>query len=335
MMNLELTANSQVAQLRLEHARLENRTREMEDMANHNALRGQQAVAHHQSEAQAASEQAKALHQRLRSAESSANAVVAEVEAEARRREAQRRHDTVAKDDEMARMRIEMQEMMRVQREGMQLLQIDNENLRRRLAEAEARNRPSAQFPSTPPGVDAPPGEKDLPEPEGVRAGRAEADKEKKNKKHEKKKRKRDDSSDSSSSVDQKALMKLLKKVVKSKKDKDDDDDDNKETSKNKPKVKETEKVVFPKFPKPEQYRNWRIRVREAIVAASDSPDKAHVWLGKVWDKEVDEKELRDSEGFSTLDAKIMSALTSISWKGTLPGRPTRSKKLRLTPEGW
>ncbi|CAE7238970.1 unnamed protein product [Symbiodinium sp. KB8] len=130
MMNLELTANSQVAQLRLEHARLENRTREMEEMANQNALRGQQAVAHHQSAALAASEQAQALHQRLMSAESSANAVVAEVEAEA--------------------------------------------------------------------------------------------------------------------------------------------------------------------------------------IVASDSPDKAHVWLSKVWDKEVDEKELRDSEGFSTLDAKIMSALTNI-----------------------
>ena len=45
MMNLELTANSHVAQLRLEHARLENRTREMEEMASQNALLGQQAVA--------------------------------------------------------------------------------------------------------------------------------------------------------------------------------------------------------------------------------------------------------------------------------------------------
>ena len=80
-----------------------------------------------------------------------------------------------------------------------------------------------------------------------------------------------------------------------------------------KPKVKEAEKVVFPKFPKPEQYRNWRIRVREAIVAASDSPDKAHAWIAKVWEKDADEKGLRDSEGFSTLDAKIMSAITNIS----------------------
>ena len=222
MMNLELTANSQVAQLRLEHARLENRTREMEEMANQNALRGQQAVAHHQSAALAASEQAQALHQRLMSAESSANAVVAEVEAEARRRETQRRHNTAARDDELARMRSEMQEMMRIQHEGMQLLQIDNDNLRRRLAEAEARNRPPAEHPSAPSGVSAPPGlmtetrpeavhigtrEKDFPEPEGVRVerdGAVDDEKEKKNKKHKKKKHKRDDSSDSSSSVDQK-----------------------------------------------------------------------------------------------------------------------------------
>ena len=225
-------------------------------------------------------------------------------------------------------MKSEMQEMMRVQQEGMQLLKFDNENLRRRLAEAEARNKPTVERPAEPQGVEGPPGlftthigtppEQPIPEPEGTRPGKAEDradadndDKERKSKKHKKKKHKRDDSSDSSSSVDHKALFKLLKKVVKNKKDKDDDDDD-KETSKNKPKVKEAEKVVLPKFPKPEQYRNWRIRVREAIVAASDSPDKAHAWIAKVWEKDADEKGLRDSEGFSTLDAKIMSALTNI-----------------------
>ena len=225
-------------------------------------------------------------------------------------------------------MKSEMQEMMRVQQEGMQLLKFDNDNLRRRLAEAEARNRPTVERPFDPQGVEGPPGlftthigtppEQPIPEPEGARPNRAEEraeaendEKEKKSKKHKKKKHRRDDSSDSSSSFDQKAIIKLLMKVVKNKKDKDDDDDD-KETSKNKPKVKEAEKVVFPKFPKPEQYRNWRIRVREAIVAASDSPDKAHAWIAKVWEKDADEKALRDSEGFSTLDAKIMSALTNI-----------------------
>ena len=45
MMNLEVTANSQVAQLRLEHARLENQTRHLEEVAEDNALAGRQAVA--------------------------------------------------------------------------------------------------------------------------------------------------------------------------------------------------------------------------------------------------------------------------------------------------
>ena len=329
MMNLELTANSHVAQLRLEHARLENRTREMEEMASQNALLGQQAVARHQSEANAAAEQAQALHQRLRNAESSADAVVAQVEAEARRRDRERHQDALAKDDELSRMKSEMQEMMRIQQENIQLMKFDNDNLRRRLAEAEARHRPTVERPVDPHGVEGPPGlftthigtppEQPIPEPEGARPNRTEEraeaendDKEKKNKKLKKKKHRRDDSSDSSSSFDRRAMMKLLKKVMKNKKDKDDDDDDDKETTKNKPKVKEAEKVVFPKFPKPEQYRNWRIRVREAIVAASDSPDKAHAWIAKVWEKDADEKALRDSEGFSTLDAKIMSALTNI-----------------------
>ena len=226
-------------------------------------------------------------------------------------------------------MKSEMQEMMRIQQEGMQLLKFDNDNLRRRLAEAEARNRPTVERPADPHGVEGPPGlftthigtppEQSIPEPEATRPDNAEEraeadndDKERKSKKHKKKKKhKRDNSSDSSSSVDHKAVLKLLKKVVKNKKDKDDDDDE-KETSKNKPKVKEADKVMLPKFPKPEQYRNWRIRVREAIVAASDSPDKAHAWIAKVWEKDADEKALRDSEGFSTLDAKIMSALTNI-----------------------
>ena len=48
------------------------------------------------------------------------------------------------------------------------------------------------------------------------------------------------------------------------------------------------------------------------VVAASDSPDKAHAWLGKVWEKDASETELRDPEGFSTRDAKILSGLTNV-----------------------
>ena len=47
-------------------------------------------------------------------------------------------------------------------------------------------------------------------------------------------------------------------------------------------------------------------------MAASNSPDKAHAWLGKVWEKDASETELRDPEGFSPLDAAILSGLTNI-----------------------
>ena len=42
-----------------------------------------------------------------------------------------------------------------------------------------------------------------------------------------------------------------------------------------KPKVKEAERIVIPAFPLPESYRNWRIKVREAVCVASDRPDDA------------------------------------------------------------
>ena len=98
-----------------------------------------------------------------------------------------------------------------------------------------------------------------------------------------------------------KALMKQLKKSSKKEKRSDDEGTDG-ERSKNKP--KEAEKITFPKFPLPEQYRNWRIRVREGVVAASDKPDMALEWLSKVWDKESTEEQLRDPEGFVTLDSR-------------------------------
>ena len=65
MTSLELSANSKVAQLRLEHARLENQTKHLEEVAESNALAGRQAVAHHQMEARLAAEQAQQLHTRF------------------------------------------------------------------------------------------------------------------------------------------------------------------------------------------------------------------------------------------------------------------------------
>ena len=95
-----------------------------------------------------------------------------------------------------------------------------------------------------------------------------------------------------------------MSEVVDNRGDKTEKDD--------KPKVKEAEKISFPKFPQPESYRNWRLRVREAVVAASDRPDDAFTWLSKVWEKDVKEEDLRDPEGFVTLDAKVLSAVTNI-----------------------
>eukprot|EP00439_Symbiodinium_sp_Y106_P030164 s6535_g3.t1 len=53
-------------------------------------------------------------------------------------------------------------------------------------------------------------------------------------------------------------------------------------------------------------------RIRRAVVAASDRPDDAFTWLSKVWEKDVKEEDLRDPEGFVTLDAKVLSAVTNI-----------------------
>ena len=76
--------------------------------------------------------------------------------------------------------------------------------------------------------------------------------------------------------------------------------------------MKEAEKIVFPAFPNPKNYRNWRLKAREAVVAASDRTDKAFEWPSAVWNKDKTVELLRDPEGFATLDAKILSAVTNI-----------------------
>ena len=102
---------------------------------------GRQAVAQHQVEAAAAAEQAEQLRVRLLSAEATASNVVAQVEAEAARRAQANQADAEARNDEVARLRSEMQEMMRAQTQGMELLQKNNAELRHRLAKAEAHPR--------------------------------------------------------------------------------------------------------------------------------------------------------------------------------------------------
>ena len=182
---------------------------------------------------------------------------------------------------------------------------------------------PSAKVPIipifTPPGLGPKPkddGPPDDDDDDGSDEDKHKKDKKsKKDKKRRKKKKRRSSSSSSSSDSSQvgkqmlKAIMKQLKKG--SKKDKRSDDEGT-DGEKPKNKAKEAEKITFPKFPLPEQYRNWRIRVREAVVAASDKPDMAFEWLSKVWAKESTEEQLRDPEGFVTLDAKVLSAITNV-----------------------
>ena len=77
-------------------------------------------------------------------------------------------------------------------------------------------------------------------------------------------------------------------------------------------KSKEGDRVTIPKFPLPENYRNWRIRVRDAIVATSTRPDEAFLWAEQVFEQDQSLDALQDSGKFVTLDAKLMSAITNV-----------------------
>ncbi|CAE7359689.1 unnamed protein product [Symbiodinium sp. CCMP2592] len=135
---LETGAMSQVAQLRLEHAQLQSKARAFEEQANQNIHAGRQAVAQYQIEAETAAAEAEQLRQRLLSAEQTAANVVAQVETEANRRLQANQADVSARDNELSRLKGEMQEMMRIQALNMEMLQKDNAELRTRLAEAKA-----------------------------------------------------------------------------------------------------------------------------------------------------------------------------------------------------
>ena len=139
-------------------------------------------------------------------------------------------------------------------------------------------------------------------------------DKDKKKKKKKKKKkdrsrhRRRDPSSSPSSSSsststasDESFRRKLLKHLGNSS-----------DPTTERVRVKEGDRIQIPRFPKPEQYRNWRIKVRDAVVATSDQPEKAFEWIEATWIPGQTVEVLRDSGMFVHLDAKLASALTNI-----------------------
>ena len=134
-------------------------------------------------------------------------------------------------------------------------------------------------------------------------------DKDKKKKKKQKKKdrsrrRRRDPSSSSSSTStpsDESFRRKLLKHLGNSS-----------DPTTERARVKEGDRIQIPRFPKPEQYRNWRIKVRDAVVATSDQPEKAFEWIEATWIPGQTVEVLCDSGMFVHLDAKLASALTNI-----------------------
>ena len=75
---------------------------------------------------------------------------------------------------------------------------------------------------------------------------------------------------------------------------------DSKEDS-GKPQIKEAETINFPEFPSPESYRSWKTATREAVRAASDSPDEAFKWILEAYDKNASHESLRDPGKFLTL----------------------------------
>ncbi|CAE7466628.1 unnamed protein product, partial [Symbiodinium sp. CCMP2456] len=63
----------------------------------------------------------------------------------------------------------------------------------------------------------------------------------------------------------------------------------------------------------PETYRSWKTATREAVRAASDSPDEAFAWVMRAYDQDANHQTLRDPGKFLTLDTKLLAALTKIA----------------------
>ena len=81
--------------------------------------------------------------------------------------------------------------------------------------------------------------------------------------------------------------------------------------SDDKPRVKEADTVKIPAFPLAETYRNWRIKTREAVVAASADLDNAFRWVSESWKETQTREALWKVAPLATLDAKLLSALAN------------------------
>ena len=170
---------------------------------------------------------------------------------------------------------------------------------------SDADNESEQAEPKPPPGLPpgGPPG--DPSDSDHEHRGRRSEKERKKSRGRSRRRRRRDPSSSpssSSSSTESSSESRIARKIRK----------ELRKSQSSNTKAKESDRVIIPKFPQPENYRNWRIRVRDAVIAASSKPDVAFHWIEEVFKTDQTIEALQDSGKFVTLDAKLMSSLTNI-----------------------
>ena len=182
---------------------------------------------------------------------------------------------------------------------------LPNSKITKQGPSSDADNESEQAEPKLPPGL-PPGGPPDDPSgsDHGHRGRRSEKER-KKSRGRSRRRRRRDPSSSpssSSSSTESSSESRIARKIRK----------ELRKSQSSNTKAKESDRVIIPKFPQPENYRNWRIRVRDAVIAASSKPDVAFHWIEEVFKTDQTIEALQDSGKFVTLDAKLMSSLTNI-----------------------
>ena len=95
---------------------------------------------------------------------------------------------------------------------------------------------------------------------------------------------------------------------------------------------KEADKIELPSIPEGNQFRTWRIAVREAVASASRDPKAAFLWIRKVEASAAVPADLAETDGFATLDSKLASALRKVV-TGSL-GRSINVEKEKFASSG-
>ena len=79
-------------------------------------------------------------------------------------------------------------------------------------------------------------------------------------------------------------------------------------------KFKEAERIRVTAWPKPSNYRQWRMNLIDEIVAASARPKRAIEWILEVRTPGIAHDDLAEPcDDMATLDAKLSSALAHIA----------------------